>query len=285
MNSAAIELNTTAFNLYTLLLAISGILLLVAAGTGFGGGNAGVRTVNAVFGVLFLGYAIYLQFIFTSGTVFLSYYVFVVPVLLIVRAVRNRNAAEQASAGVQTHTSPSYPNPQQPSQPSQYGYPGQSGGPTGYPAPQQPSQYGYPGQPSDPTGYPNPQQPSHPGQYGYPGQSGGPTGYPNPQQPSHPGQYGYPAQPAGPTGYPAPQQPSQYGYPAQPSDPTAYPAPQQPSQTDTRSSRAIRPADRLAGGDLAVRHFVARDRAAAGMNRRPRLVGWMFAARQAACCR
>ena len=95
MNYAVAELNDSTFNLYSALLAISGILLLVTAATGFGGRRVGARVVSGVFAVAFLGYAIYLQFIFTSGTVLISYYVFVVPILLIVQAFRNRNAARQ----------------------------------------------------------------------------------------------------------------------------------------------------------------------------------------------
>ncbi len=95
MNYAVTELNDTTFNLYSALLAISGILLAVTAATGFGGRSVGARVLNAIFAVAFLVYAIYLQFIFTSGTVFISYYVFVVPILLIVQAFRNRTAAKQ----------------------------------------------------------------------------------------------------------------------------------------------------------------------------------------------
>ena len=98
MNYAVTELNTTTFNLYSALLAISGILLAVTAATGFGGRSVGARIVSGLFAVLFVGYAIYLQFIFTSGTVFISFYVFVVPILLIVQAFRNRTAAKQQQA-------------------------------------------------------------------------------------------------------------------------------------------------------------------------------------------
>jgi hypothetical protein len=119
MNYAVTELNDTTFNLYSALLAISGILLAVTAAIGFGGRRIGARVLNAIFAVAFLAYAVYLQFIFTSGTVFISYYVFVVPILLIVQAFRNRTAAKQqqaaaaqASAVGTPYTSPAagYPN-------------------------------------------------------------------------------------------------------------------------------------------------------------------------------
>ena len=101
MNYAVMQLNDTTFNLYSALLAISGILLAVTAATGFGGRSVGARVLNAIFAVAFLAYAVYLQFIFTSGTVFISYYVFVVPILLIVQAFRNRTAAKQQAAAAQ----------------------------------------------------------------------------------------------------------------------------------------------------------------------------------------
>jgi hypothetical protein len=130
MNYAVTELNDTTFNLYSALLAISGILLAVTAATGFGGRSVGARIVNGIFAVAFLAYAVYLQFIFTSGTVLISYYVFVVPILLIVQAFRNRTAAKQqqaaaaqASATGTPYAGPGtgYPNPQSGYRPAQPG--------------------------------------------------------------------------------------------------------------------------------------------------------------------
>ena len=96
MSHAIAQMNDTEFNLYSLLLAISGVLLIVTAATGFGGRTPASRGINGVFGLAFVVYAIYLQFIFNGGTVFVAWYVFVVPVLLIVQAFRNRAAAKQA---------------------------------------------------------------------------------------------------------------------------------------------------------------------------------------------
>lgn len=123
MNYAVTELNDTTFNLYSALLAISGILLAVTAATGFGSRSVGARVLNGIFAVAFLAYAVYLQFIFTSGTVFISYYVFVVPILLIVQAFRNRTAAKQqqaAAAQASTMGTP-YTNPQPGYPPAQSG--------------------------------------------------------------------------------------------------------------------------------------------------------------------
>jgi hypothetical protein len=149
MNYAVTELNDTTFNLYSALLAISGILLAVTAATGFGGRSVGARILNGIFAVAFLAYAVYLQFIFTSGTVFISYYVFVVPILLIVQAFRNRTAAKQqqaaaaqANATATPYASPAtgYPNPQPGYLPAQPGY--------------LPAQPGLAGQPSTPASGP-----------------------------------------------------------------------------------------------------------------------------------
>jgi hypothetical protein len=173
MNYAVTELNDTTFNLYSALLAISGILLAVTAATGFGGRSVGARVLNGIFAVAFLAYAVYLQFIFTTGTVFVSYYVFVVPILLLVQAFRNRAAAKQqhVAAAQANATGTPYPNP------------------AGYPNPQ-------PGYPAAQPGYPNPQP-------GYPSAQ---PGYTSPQSGYPPAQPGYPlAQP----GYPNPQP----GYP------------------------------------------------------------------------
>jgi len=155
MNYAVTELNDTTFNLYSALLAISGILLAVTAATGFGGRSVGARIVNGLFAVLFVGYAIYLQFIFTSGTVFISYYVFVVPILLILQAFRNRTAAkqQQAAAAQASAIGTPYPN-------AQFGYPpAQPGNPNpqmGYPPAPSGSATEQPAQASGPAGQPEP---------------------------------------------------------------------------------------------------------------------------------
>jgi hypothetical protein len=120
MNYALAEMSNTEFNMYSLLLAISGILLIVTAATGFGGRSPGARAVNGIIGLAFVGYAIYLQFIFTSGTVFESYYVFVVPVLLIVQAFRNRAASKQSEAATQRTAATPTTADGHPNQPNHY---------------------------------------------------------------------------------------------------------------------------------------------------------------------
>jgi len=196
MNYATPELNSTEFNLYSLLLAISGILLIVTAATGFGSRTPIARGLNALFGLAFVAYAIYLQFIFDGGTVIVSYYVFVVPILLIVQAFRTRAATKQQEA---QRREPGWPQSTPPGQPSQQ---------MGYPSAQQP-------------GY-SPQQGGYAPQGGYPAQGNYPAqpqgGYPAPQ-----GGYGAPQQPGYPTqgGYPPPPQGGARSPEVPPADPTA----------------------------------------------------------------
>jgi 4-amino-4-deoxy-L-arabinose transferase-like glycosyltransferase len=101
MNLAVIEMNGQMFLGYIAALAVSGLLLLVTAIAGFRTGT-GSRVLSGLFGVGFLGYAIYLFFFFDgTGTVFISYYVFVVPILMIVNVVKSRKAAKEAAEAPQ----------------------------------------------------------------------------------------------------------------------------------------------------------------------------------------
>ena len=83
---------------YLAALVISGVILLVLAVTGFGAGGALPRLLNAVVGLAFLGYAVYLLFFDTSDTYTVFYYAFIVPVLLIIQAFRNRSAKSESPA-------------------------------------------------------------------------------------------------------------------------------------------------------------------------------------------
>ncbi|MFC5183157.1 hypothetical protein [Actinomadura harenae] len=75
-----------AFSWYVLLLGISGIAMLVTAALGFGS-RVRDRILYAIVGLGMSGYAFYLAFIFTGGTYHMFFYVFVLPVVLIARAV------------------------------------------------------------------------------------------------------------------------------------------------------------------------------------------------------
>lgn len=90
----------TTFLLYTVLLAVSGIIQLVIAGVGFGQGVA-PRVLAGLFGAAFLGYAIYLFFFFPGGDVRVFFYAFIIPVAMIVQAVKAARAKrEQAVPAV-----------------------------------------------------------------------------------------------------------------------------------------------------------------------------------------
>jgi hypothetical protein len=76
-------------------------------------GQAPTRRVwNAVLGAGFTGYGLYLLLFFQSGHYVLFYYVFVLPVLMIVRFFRDRSAfrARQAAVAFQG-TPPGYGQP------------------------------------------------------------------------------------------------------------------------------------------------------------------------------
>jgi hypothetical protein len=153
------------FLAYSLLLMLSGVALVVL-GVAFRDQGTGSRVISVLAGVAFFGYGFYLTFLFTGGTYRIFFYAFVVPILLIVRAVKARNEA-RAHAAQAAHASfgGGHPQPQKgyapPTQP-------------GHPAPQ--GQAGWPA-PQGQAGWPPPQ-----GQPGYPPQPGqAPQG-----QPGHP---------------------------------------------------------------------------------------------------
>lgn len=76
-----------AFSWYVVFLLVSGIALLVMASIG-GGQSVGERLLNLAFGVAFLGYAVYLGFIFDGGEYFMFFYAFILPVLMLFRFLK-----------------------------------------------------------------------------------------------------------------------------------------------------------------------------------------------------
>ena len=82
------EVSDGAFLGYIAALAVSGILLLILAAVPFLKQSVGMRVVDALIGLAFLGYAFYLFFIFDGGEFRMFYYAFVVPIILIIQAVR-----------------------------------------------------------------------------------------------------------------------------------------------------------------------------------------------------
>jgi hypothetical protein len=105
------------FLAYILLLIVSGGLLLALAIGGFGQSTV-ARVFDALFGVGFLGYAVYLLFFFQGTEVRILFYAFIVPVFAIVQMVKARKAKREEQAA---------PQGLFPGQPAAFGQPGQPG--------------------------------------------------------------------------------------------------------------------------------------------------------------
>ena len=103
MQLAVSEMSNGTFDFYLVALTVSGLLLVILAIGGFFKESAGSRILSGVIGAVFLGYAFYLFFIFTGGNVWMSYYVFIVPVLVIVNIVRDRKERANAAAAAPTN--------------------------------------------------------------------------------------------------------------------------------------------------------------------------------------
>jgi drug/metabolite transporter (DMT)-like permease len=99
---------------YVALLALSGIILLVIAAISTGQ-SAGARAISGLFGVGFLGYAIYL-FFFDVDSVRVFLYAFVVPIVAIFNAVKSRRAKRQQARIAEF--APAQPQEQQPVPPT-----------------------------------------------------------------------------------------------------------------------------------------------------------------------
>ncbi|MFC1444285.1 hypothetical protein ABUW04_39265 [Streptacidiphilus sp. N1-10] len=83
------------FSWYVVLLAVSGVAMVALAAAR--SGSTGMRVFNALVGVAFLGYAIYLAFIFEGGTYFIMFKAFILPVLLIANGIKSIAARRQAT--------------------------------------------------------------------------------------------------------------------------------------------------------------------------------------------
>ncbi|MBA9004823.1 MULTISPECIES: hypothetical protein [Thermomonospora] len=82
------------FSWYVVLLALSSIVMLALGAIG-GGMSVGERILNVLFGVGFLGYAVYLGFIFEGGEYTLFFYAFILPVLMVGKFVKTLVAGRQ----------------------------------------------------------------------------------------------------------------------------------------------------------------------------------------------
>jgi hypothetical protein len=85
------------FNIYTILLMLSGVLLIVV-GASVPGQGTGMRVLNILVGAAFFGYGFYLQFLFEGGSYRIFFYAFIAPILLLVRTFQARKASRQAVA-------------------------------------------------------------------------------------------------------------------------------------------------------------------------------------------
>ncbi|MFJ1757847.1 hypothetical protein [Kitasatospora sp. NPDC088134] len=121
------------FSWYVVLLLISGIAMVGIGAMNNSGLSGGWRAFNAIAGVGFAGYAIYLGFIFEGGSYIIFFKAFILPVIMIVnffRSLANRSKAT---------TTPAYPPAPAFQAPAQQPYPGQA-----------PQQQPYPGQAAQP---------------------------------------------------------------------------------------------------------------------------------------
>ncbi|RMI32821.1 hypothetical protein [Nocardia stercoris] len=78
------------FDWYIGLLAFSGLVMLVMAAVKSGQSEAS-RWINGILGVVYLGYACYLQFFFDGGSYLIFFQAFIVPVMMVVNFVRSTN--------------------------------------------------------------------------------------------------------------------------------------------------------------------------------------------------
>ncbi len=173
------------FSWYVVLLCLSGVVMVGLAAISAGDRSVGSRAFSAVAGLGFLGYGIYLGFIFDGGSYLMFFQAFILPALLVVNFVRSLFTNH-----------PAEPQPQAQPQPYQAGHaqpqPYQAG-----PAQPQPYQTG-PAQPQ-----PYQAGPAQPQPY-----QAGPV-RPHPYQAGPTQQQAYPADPTqpGPT-QPGPTQPN-----------------------------------------------------------------------------
>jgi fatty acid desaturase len=77
------------FNCYVVLLALSGVIMLVLAAQKNGHGSHS-RALNAIFGAVFVGYAFYLAFIFGGGSYVIFFKAFILPVVMVAHFFRSR---------------------------------------------------------------------------------------------------------------------------------------------------------------------------------------------------
>jgi hypothetical protein len=92
---AALQVDENVTLAYLAALGIAGVLMLVVAAVGFGG-TTGQRVINAIVGLVMLGYLGYI-FIAQPETIRVFWFVFIVPILLIIQVVKSARNRPQTS--------------------------------------------------------------------------------------------------------------------------------------------------------------------------------------------
>ncbi|TQF04196.1 hypothetical protein E6W39_20655 [Kitasatospora acidiphila] len=89
------------FSSYVVLLLVSGVAMVAIGVLNIGGAlSAGWRAFNAIAGLGFVGYGIYLGFIFQGGSYIMFFKAFILPVVLIAQWVRSLGARKNAQQPV-----------------------------------------------------------------------------------------------------------------------------------------------------------------------------------------
>jgi hypothetical protein len=142
---------TLFFLFYVGVLPLSGVLMLVLAGIGFGAGG-GARVLNGVIGLAALAYAIYLilTVFINGGSYQIFFYAFIIPVIAIVQMVkgfkaRGAQSAEQNAILAQMGHQAPQGHQMPPQGQAPYGYQAPQGHmpPQGYQMPPQQAPQGY----------------------------------------------------------------------------------------------------------------------------------------------
>jgi hypothetical protein len=153
------------FSWYVVLLCLSGVVMVALGAISKGERSVGSRALGVIAGLGFLGYGIYLGFIFDGGSYMMFFQAFILPAVLVVNFIRlvvAKPAQPQPYMGApvpgvpaQGQTYPAQQPPYAGGQAPQYpGAPAQGQPYAGGPAPQ------YPGQPQAGPAQPYPTQPS-----------------------------------------------------------------------------------------------------------------------------
>ncbi|MGW2254910.1 hypothetical protein ACWCXH_32715 [Kitasatospora sp. NPDC001660] len=155
--------NQPLFSWYVILLAISGIAMVIMGAINVGGMKAGWRAINIIVGVGFTGYAYYLGFVFEGGEYRIFFQAFILPIVLIansVKALANRGATPAAPQPAQPAAAAPH-NPNAPYNPNAQPVQSSPVAPQAPPVPATPATPAAQPVPDNP--YAQPQQPPHAG--------------------------------------------------------------------------------------------------------------------------